>query len=111
MSNAMLNAQMVNFMKEGEFVKAHDVYMLTAIGNAPWPIGLTMVGIHERSGREKVGHMLSCYCAPSICQSGQLLCSSWTPLLSLAHVVLVFGRLVHMRPWTYFVMVCARDTE
>lgn len=41
---------MINFMKEGEFVKANDVYLLTAIGNAPWPIGLTMVGIHERSG-------------------------------------------------------------
>lgn len=43
---------MINYMKEGEFVKANDVYLLTAIGNAPWPIGLTMVGIHERSGRE-----------------------------------------------------------
>lgn len=41
---------MINFMKEGEFVRANDVYLLTAIGNAPWPIGLTMVGIHERSG-------------------------------------------------------------
>lgn len=41
---------MINFMKEGEFVKANDIYLLTAIGNAPWPIGLTMVGIHERSG-------------------------------------------------------------
>ncbi|CAM9707791.1 unnamed protein product [Chrysoparadoxa australica] len=46
--------EMVDFMEQGEFVKAHDVYMLTAIGNAPWPIGLTMVGIHERSGREKI---------------------------------------------------------
>jgi Prp18 domain len=46
--------QMIEYMKEGEFVRAHDIYMLTAIGNAPWPIGLTMVGIHERSGREKV---------------------------------------------------------
>jgi Prp18 domain len=45
---------MIEYMKEGEFVHAHDIYMLTAIGNAPWPIGLTMVGIHERSGREKV---------------------------------------------------------
>jgi pre-mRNA-splicing factor 18 len=26
----------------------------TAIGNAAWPIGLTMVGIHERAGREKI---------------------------------------------------------
>lgn len=42
---------MIDYMKEGEFVKANDVYLLTAIGNAPWPIGLTMVGIHERSGR------------------------------------------------------------
>lgn len=25
-----------------------------AIGNAPWPIGVTMVGIHERSAREKI---------------------------------------------------------
>lgn len=46
--------KMVSYMSEGEFVKAHDMYMLTAIGNAPWPIGLTMVGIHERSGREKI---------------------------------------------------------
>eukprot|EP00904_Undaria_pinnatifida_P000177 jgi/Undpi1/1015/HiC_scaffold_10.g04479.m1 len=45
---------MINFMKEGEFVRANDIYLLTAIGNAPWPIGLTMVGIHERSGRERI---------------------------------------------------------
>jgi len=25
-----------------------------SIGNAPWPIGVTMVGIHERSGRAKI---------------------------------------------------------
>lgn len=41
---------MIDYMKEGEFVRANDIYLLTAIGNAPWPIGLTMVGIHERSG-------------------------------------------------------------
>lgn len=46
--------EMINFMKEGEFVKANDIYLLTAIGNAPWPIGLTMVGIHERSGNFQV---------------------------------------------------------
>lgn len=46
---------MINFMKEGEFVRANDIYLLTAIGNAPWPIGLTMVGIHERSGAYIVG--------------------------------------------------------
>lgn len=25
-----------------------------AIGNAPWPIGATMVGIHARPGRERI---------------------------------------------------------
>lgn len=35
-------------------VQAHEEYLRTAIGNAPWPIGLTMVGIHERTGREKI---------------------------------------------------------
>jgi len=34
--------------------QAHEVYLRTAIGNAPWPIGITMVGIHERTGREKI---------------------------------------------------------
>ncbi|KAJ1437502.1 hypothetical protein B484DRAFT_324519, partial [Ochromonadaceae sp. CCMP2298] len=33
---------------------ANDQYIRTAIGNSAWPIGLTMVGIHERSGREKI---------------------------------------------------------
>jgi len=28
--------------------------MEMAIGNAPWPIGVTMVGIHARTGREKI---------------------------------------------------------
>ena len=25
-----------------------------AIGNSPWPIGATMVGIHARPGRERI---------------------------------------------------------
>lgn len=45
---------MVQWCEEGHFVKANDEYMRTAIGNAPWPMGLTMVGIHERSGRERI---------------------------------------------------------
>lgn len=35
-------------------LKANDCYLRMAIGNAPWPIGVTMVGIHERSAREKI---------------------------------------------------------
>ncbi|PSN30619.1 Pre-mRNA-splicing factor 18 [Blattella germanica] len=34
--------------------KASDAYLQMAIGNAPWPIGVTMVGIHARTGREKI---------------------------------------------------------
>lgn len=59
----------VRFCEAGDFRSAHDRYSLfrcrylcvmmcrylrAAIGNAAWPIGLTMVGIHERTGREKI---------------------------------------------------------
>ena len=44
----------VRFMLEREYVKANDAYLQMAIGNSPWPIGVTMVGIHARTGREKI---------------------------------------------------------
>lgn len=37
-----------------EYVKAHEAYMMIAIGNAAWPMGVTNVGIHERAGRSKI---------------------------------------------------------
>ncbi|GKU86577.1 hypothetical protein SLEP1_g1089 [Rubroshorea leprosula] len=37
-----------------DYLAAMDHYIRMAIGNAPWPIGVTMVGIHERSAREKI---------------------------------------------------------
>ncbi|GBG77005.1 hypothetical protein CBR_g23335 [Chara braunii] len=40
--------------QERDYMMACDVYVKLAIGNAPWPIGVTMVGIHERSAREKI---------------------------------------------------------
>ncbi|KAF1332731.1 Pre-mrna-splicing factor 18, partial [Globisporangium splendens] len=46
--------EIVKFCKQGEFVMANDAYIKLAIGNAAWPIGVTMVGIHERTGREKI---------------------------------------------------------
>jgi len=36
------------------YITANDAYLQMAIGNAPWPIGVTMVGIHARTGREKI---------------------------------------------------------
>ncbi|KAF2070163.1 hypothetical protein CYY_008520 [Polysphondylium violaceum] len=44
----------VESCKAREYVKANDEYLQMAIGNAPWPMGVTMVGIHERSSREKI---------------------------------------------------------
>ena len=29
------------------------------VGNAPWPIGVTSIGIHDRSAREKIGHTMN----------------------------------------------------
>lgn len=44
----------VNCCMERDYLTAMDQYIKLAIGNAPWPIGVTMVGIHERSAREKI---------------------------------------------------------
>ncbi len=47
--------KIMGFMRDRKYVDANDAYLLLAIGNAPWPMGVTMVGIHERSAREKIG--------------------------------------------------------
>ncbi|XP_076941447.1 uncharacterized protein LOC143611001 [Bidens hawaiensis] len=44
----------VNCCMKRDYLAAMDHYIRMAIGNAPWPIGVTMVGIHERSAREKI---------------------------------------------------------
>lgn len=36
------------------YVDANNAYLRLSIGNTAWPIGVTMVGIHERSAREKL---------------------------------------------------------
>uniref|UniRef100_A0A5B7BG85 Pre-mRNA-splicing factor 18 n=1 Tax=Davidia involucrata TaxID=16924 RepID=A0A5B7BG85_DAVIN len=45
---------MVEYCMKRDYLAAMDHYIKLAIGNAPWPIGVTMVGIHERSAREKI---------------------------------------------------------
>jgi pre-mRNA-splicing factor 18 len=43
-------------VEEREYVRANShYYEQLAIGNAPWPMGATMVGIHARAAREKIG--------------------------------------------------------
>ena len=51
-------------MQQREYVKAHDAYIRCAIGTAPWPMGITGTGIHERQGRQhlredKVAHVMN----------------------------------------------------
>jgi len=42
------------FSLNRDYVWAYDKYIELAIGNALWPMGATMVGIHERSGRSRI---------------------------------------------------------
>lgn len=44
----------VKHLLNRDYLKANEAYLEMAIGNAPWPIGVTMVGIHARTGREKI---------------------------------------------------------
>ncbi|GAO18224.1 uncharacterized protein UV8b_06280 [Ustilaginoidea virens] len=55
--------QIVKALQERRYVDANDDYLRLSIGKAAWPIGVTMVGIHERSAREKLhggakGHVM-----------------------------------------------------
>ncbi|KAI1212207.1 uncharacterized protein F4807DRAFT_362611 [Annulohypoxylon truncatum] len=56
--------EIVKAAQERRYVDANDGYLRLSIGKAAWPIGVTMVGIHERSAREKLhdgerGHIMS----------------------------------------------------
>lgn len=42
------------FCQARDYKMADQAYYELAIGNAAWPMGVTMVGIHERSAREKI---------------------------------------------------------
>ena len=47
-------AEISEKLQQREYVQANDAYLRLSIGNAPWPIGVTAVGIHERSARERI---------------------------------------------------------
>jgi hypothetical protein len=46
--------QIVGLCQQREYVAANDKYLRMSIGNAPWPMGVSMAGIHERSGRDRL---------------------------------------------------------
>lgn len=37
-------AEIVHYMQKRQYQRANDSYLRLSIGNAPWPIGVTMVG-------------------------------------------------------------------
>ena len=45
---------MVASMRRRDYRAASESYVHLSIGNSPWPIGVTSVGIHDRSAREKI---------------------------------------------------------
>ena len=47
--------------QEKRYVNANDAYLRLSIGKAAWPIGVTMVGIHARSAREKLNESESAH--------------------------------------------------
>ncbi|KAJ3615504.1 hypothetical protein Zmor_016359 [Zophobas morio] len=51
---AFFFSQIVTCCLKREYIEADELYMKLSIGNAAWPIGVTMVGIHARTGREKI---------------------------------------------------------
>ena len=56
LSNEILDSLyiIVQYCLMKEYMKADDKYLALGIGNSPWPMGVTMVGIHERSGRSRI---------------------------------------------------------
>lgn len=46
--------KMVTACLERNYNLANEAYLTMAIGNAAWPMGVTMVSIHERAGRTKL---------------------------------------------------------
>ncbi|KAJ2782285.1 hypothetical protein H4R18_002367 [Coemansia javaensis] len=57
-------AEIARHMIDREYMRANDAYLQLSIGNAPWPVGVTQVGIHSRAAREninanKVAHVLN----------------------------------------------------
>jgi len=43
-----------HFMMIGQFTYAGDRYLEIAIGNKAWPIGINVLGVHERTGKSRI---------------------------------------------------------
>uniref|UniRef100_A0A1I7YD82 Pre-mRNA-splicing factor 18 n=1 Tax=Steinernema glaseri TaxID=37863 RepID=A0A1I7YD82_9BILA len=74
-------------MIEREYIQANNAYMEMAIGNAPWPVGVTRSGIHQRPGSAKayvsnIAHVLNDETQRKYIQAFKRLmgrCQTWFP--------------------------------
>uniref|UniRef100_A0AC34QSW7 Pre-mRNA-splicing factor 18 n=1 Tax=Panagrolaimus sp. JU765 TaxID=591449 RepID=A0AC34QSW7_9BILA len=66
--NSDVRCHLVNITRlvllDHDYVKANNAYMELSIGNAPWPVGVTRSGIHQRPGSAKayvknIAHVLN----------------------------------------------------
>ncbi|MES1903668.1 MAG: Pre-mRNA-splicing factor 18 [Paramarteilia canceri] len=57
MLNSDIMVTLVKILKHlinRSYIEANNAYLELAIGNAPWPIGVTMSTIHNRPGKDKI---------------------------------------------------------
>lgn len=66
--NVDIRTHLINICKlciiDRDYIQANNAYMELAIGNAPWPVGVTRSGIHQRPGSAKayvsnIAHVLN----------------------------------------------------
>jgi pre-mRNA-splicing factor 18 len=55
--------RMMRFMIDRDYRAANEVYLTLSIGNEAWPMGVTMVGIHERAARERISQVKKVHAA------------------------------------------------
>ena len=49
-------ALIVEALQQRNYQRANEVYLQLSIGNQAWPIGVTSIGIHDRTAREKLSY-------------------------------------------------------
>lgn len=50
-------AEIFSECRKRRYAAAHEAYLRLSIGNAPWPIGVTSVVIHERSAHDRLSNV------------------------------------------------------
>ena len=46
----------IDALEQRNYQHANEIYLQLSIGNQAWPIGVTSIGIHDRTAREKLSY-------------------------------------------------------